>query len=368
MAITEADPKGWAPADYDLVSGAGAQAVERGLAAAKWYHTDVDRLEMKELMQRTDGPATRDAIIWIALLVGLGGLAAWLTTFNGWLSVPVWLAYGVFAASASDARWHECGHGTAFKTRWKNKAIYHLASFYLFRNPVAWRRSHSRHHSDTIIVGRDPEIAYMRPPDFARLLLNIVGLDDGPAQIKRMVKFALGQRDASVETYVPEWEWPTVHRDARIHLAIHAASIGLSIWLWSPIPVLLTSLPRFYGGWHMLLTGLTQHAGLADNVLDHRLNTRTVYMGLVNRFIYLNMNYHVEHHMFPNVPYHKLPALHEAIKHDLPAPNPSLWAALKEIWPAMKRQLRYEDYWIKRELPPTAKPYRPELHTAEAAE
>ena len=56
------------------------------------------------------------------------------------------------------------------------------------------------------------------------------------------------------------------------------------------------------------------------------------------------MNYHVEHHMFPMVPYHALPRLHELIKHDLPAPNPSMWHAYREVWPVVLRQLRYEDY------------------------
>ena len=40
----------------------------------------------------------------------------------------------------------------------------------------------------------------------------------------------------------------------------------------------------------------------------------------------------------------------------------SLWAAMKEIIPALRRQLRYEDYYITRHLPPTAAPYRGELH------
>jgi fatty acid desaturase len=74
------------------------------------------------------------------------------------------------------------------------------------------------------------------------------------------------------------------------------------------------------------------------------------------------MNYHVEHHMFPMVPYHALPRLHELIKHDLPEPNPSMWHAYKEVWPVLLRQLRYEDFYLKRELPPTAKPYRAEFH------
>jgi fatty acid desaturase len=54
--------------------------------------------------------------------------------------------------------------------------------------------------------------------------------------------------------------------------------------------------------------------------------------------------------------------LHEAIKHDLPAPSPSIRAAFAEMWPALKRQLSYEDYFLRRELPPTAKPYREDFH------
>ena len=61
---------------------------------------------------------------------------------------------------------------------------------------------------------------------------------------------------------------------------------------------------------------------MGENVLDHRLNTRTVKMCVVNRFLYWNMNYHVEHHMFPMVPYYRLPELHEEIKRRLRAGLP----------------------------------------------
>lgn len=114
----------------------------------------------------------------------------------------------------------------------------------------------------------------------------------------------------------------------------------------------------------MILTGLLQHIGLADNVTDHRLNTRTVYMNPVSRFIYWNMNYHVEHHMFPMIPYHALPRLHALIKDDLPEPNPSMWHAYREVWPVLLRQLRYEEHYLRRELPPSARPYREEFHQA----
>jgi fatty acid desaturase len=84
-------------------------------------------------------------------------------------------------------------------------------------------------------------------------------------------------------------------------------------------------------------------------------------MGPFTRFIISNMNYHVEHHMFPMVPYHALPRLHERIKHDLPAASPSMWHAYREVWPVLKQQLRNHNAFLKRELPATAKPYREDL-------
>jgi fatty acid desaturase len=85
-------------------------------------------------------------------------------------------------------------------------------------------------------------------------------------------------------------------------------------------------------------------------------------MNPVSRWIYWNMNYHVEHHMFPMVPYHALPRLHETIKHDLPPANPSMWAAYKEMWQAVLRQRREPGYYLRRSLPPTARAYREEFH------
>lgn len=68
--------------------------------------------------------------------------------------------------------------------------------------------------------------------------------------------------------------------------------------------------------------------------------------------------------MFPMVPYHRLPELHERIKDDLPAPTPGIIAGYREMWPAFIRQLKYEDYYLRRDLPATARPYRDDLHTA----
>ena len=347
--------------DYSLTGPDGRLAVERGLAAAEWYHTDVPRKDMKALMQRSDMPAIRDTIVWLGLMAVFAALAAWLYP-SPW-SIPLFLAYGVLYGSASDSRWHECSHGTAFRTQWMNQWVYQVACFMIMRNPVTWRWSHTRHHTDTYIVGRDPEIAVMRPPVLFKLVLNTFGILDGYDAMKKMLRHALtGQLTAEEKTFVPETEWPKAITVARIWFLIYAATIALAVYLQSWLPVLLVGTPRLYGAWHHIMTGLLQHGGLADNVLDHRMNSRTVYMNPISRFIYWNMNYHIEHHMFPMVPYHALPRLHALIKTDLPEPSPSQWTAYREIFPAWRRQLQGEDYFLLRALPPTAKPYRPELH------
>ncbi|WP_395675462.1 fatty acid desaturase family protein [Inquilinus sp.] len=349
--------------DYSLVGAEARRAVEAGLAGATWYAGPIPRKDLKELMRRSDGPAIRDTLIWFAALAVTGGLGAAL--WGSWWAVPFFLAYGVLYGSASDSRWHECGHGTAFKTRWMNDAVYHIACFMILREPTVWRWSHARHHTDTIIVGRDPEIAAPRPPDLLGIALNIFMLKSSARAIRKLALHAAGRLTAEEETFIPAMERRKVFLVARIYLAIFAAVVAACLALGSILPAMLVGLPTVYGGGMTLFFGLTQHAGLAEDVLDHRLNSRTVYMNPVFRFLYSNMNYHVEHHMFPLVPYHALPKLHAALKPHCPPPYPSCWAAYREIIPTLLRQRRDPRHHVVRRLPQGAAP-GPGVGTARA--
>ena len=86
--------------DYSLIGATPQRAIETGLASAEWYHTDVPRKAMKELMQRSDGPAIRDTVIWLGAAgrcSAAGGIWFWGT----WWCVPFFLVYGVLYGSAS---------------------------------------------------------------------------------------------------------------------------------------------------------------------------------------------------------------------------------------------------------------------------
>ena len=136
------------------------------------------------------------------------------------------MAYGVLYASASDARWHEAGHGTAFRTDWMNDALYEVASFMVLRESVPWRWSHTRHHSDTIIVGRDPEIAVPRPPDLREMFLKCFNYRAWRRYVTNITLHCLGRVTPIEATFIPPSEYPKVYLRARIYAAILLAMVA----------------------------------------------------------------------------------------------------------------------------------------------
>jgi Na+-transporting NADH:ubiquinone oxidoreductase subunit F len=334
--------------DYSLVGINASAAVEKGLAEADWYQCPVPRQEMRKLLERRDGPAIRDTLLWFALL-GISGYATFYLWGRWWAAIP-YLIYAVLYATVSDSRWHEAGHGTAFRTDWMNNVLYEIASFMIVRESTPWRWSHVRHHSDTIIIGRDPEIAVPRPTDIWGVIRAFLCLGAYKSYWGKIIPHAFNKMTAAEATYIPLAEWPKVYWTARVHVALYLAAIGFAVYLHSFLPLLLLA-PNIFGTWLTVTYGMTQHAGLAENVLDHRLNCRTVYMNPIHRYLYWNMNYHIEHHMYPLVPYHALPRLHELVKDDCPPPYTSLLNAWQEILPAILRQVHDPGFYVRRVLP-----------------
>src|SRR5260370_1411157 len=125
---------------------------------------------------------------------------------------------------------------------------------------------------------RDPEIAAPRPPDVVAILLNLFALKNGYIAFRHLFLHAAGRLTAEEETFVPEMERWKVYVIARIYLAIFAAVIAVCLAFKTIMPAMYIGLPTFYGGFMTIYFGLTQPAGPAEDVLDHRLNRRTVYM------------------------------------------------------------------------------------------
>ena len=256
-----------------------------GFDNADWYQAPIDPQRLQVLMARRNARPAVDAVLWALLLVGFGMLA--FLSLGTWWAIPAFAAFGTLWGSSADSRWHESGHGTVFRTPWANDVMYNVAAFMMLREPTLWRWQHVRHHSYTQVVGLDPEVTIKRPTSFAYIVVRYLNLVNGPKMLWKILVHASGHCESYTQVVVPGDQFRRVVWEARVFVLLLAGAVGAAIALGTIEPLLFVGLPSFYGAWFMWFCAVTQHAGLRENVLDHRLSTRTVYMCPVYRFLYL---------------------------------------------------------------------------------
>jgi hypothetical protein len=124
-----------------------------------------------------------------------------------------------------------------------NEWVYQIACFMIVRNPHHWRWSHARHHTDTYIVGRDPEIADHAPARLCQAVLDVFGLIRAPDGLEAHDRQRRGRSTPEEATYIPDSEkaqghprGPRLGRDLRRddHAAVATGSI---------LPLLLIGVP-----------------------------------------------------------------------------------------------------------------------------
>jgi fatty acid desaturase len=87
----------------------------------------------------------------------------------------------------------------------------------------------------------------------------------------------------------------------------------MQVWI---IPLLIAS---FYGN----VRGWAEHTLTAPG---HPLTiTRTVTSNPLFSFLNINLNYHLEHHLFPGVPWYNLPKVHRLLLDDYRAAGASVY-------------------------------------------
>ncbi|MFZ4615508.1 MAG: fatty acid desaturase [Rectinemataceae bacterium] len=142
-----------------------------------------------------------------------------------------------------------------------------------------------------------------------------------------------------------------VIESARLTLLPHLIAIGLSVLTQSWLPVLLFGLHRFYGSFIIWTFIVLQHAGLEENIWDHRRVCRSFRFGPLASFFLLNMQNHIEHHLYPLVPFYALPSLNRRIANQLPEPYRGLGKPLLELFGIFSRQRRDSQACIVRPMP-----------------
>jgi fatty acid desaturase len=205
---------------------------------------------------------------------------------------------------------HEATHRTPFASDRLNSLAGHAVGFVLLL-PFHWFRAfHMAHHRWTNLEGKDPELAGGKPASYAGWLWHVSGLPYWGGQIALIARLIYRADDAFIATtakqkVVTEAQWMVV---GYVLAGLSLLVTPILLWVWI-VPVLL-------GQPFLRIYLLAEHGDCAfvANMLE---NTRTTFTNAIVRFFAWNMPYHAEHHIFPQVPFHRLPDLHRMIAKEL---------------------------------------------------
>jgi fatty acid desaturase len=300
-----------------------------------WYAPQLEHSVLRGFMRRTDLHGLARFSAWIVLC----GLSGWLVvvTLHSWWLVPAMFLHGC-ALSFSYAASHECAHGTAFRTRWLNEAVFWLTSLVFIEEPLYRRYSHAGHHTYTWFRALDPQKPYGIPMTLSQYLRLTLGLSFYFDAARQLARHSTGRFSAAELAFLPATEVRRVMIDSRLMAASYLALLVWGIAFRSPWPFVLYFIPRLLGGWIINLYINTQHMCMDEDRYDHRRTTRSIRCGALGRLLYWNMNYHIEHHLYPTVPFHALPALSRRVGGQLPRASSSVLATNSEILRAIARQ------------------------------
>ena len=262
---------------------------------------------LRETMtERSDGPALRHLAGHLGAILVFGGLIA--TGVPGWsLLLPLQGVLIVFLFTLE----HETTHRTPFRTPWLNDWVGRLAGFLLLL-PLEWFRAfHLAHHRWTNLPGKDPELAGQMPESVRGWAWHVSGVPYWWSQLRLMTALVRGR---VADGFVAEGAKPRVVAEVR-WMAFGYALVALSLF-WSPFLLWVWLVPVLLGQPVLRLYLLAEH-GDCPAVENMFLNTRTTFTTRLIRWLAWNMPYHVEHHVWPTVPFHRLPELHGLVKEDL---------------------------------------------------
>jgi len=313
----------------------------------KWWRPKIDKKKLKHLHQKRDLPAILNTVIYFSILVILGYIA--YLSWGTWYSVPAFLIYGTFY-SFTNARWHEYGHRTFFKSKILNDVFYEISSFLQYLESVSWRYSHHHHHSRTLHQNIDYEIQVSRPAKlFSLFFLECFRIGFIWNEFKKILLHSMGIMTPVALDCVPKDKRKKMILNSMFLMIVKIVLIVWAFNIKSFLPLMFIFTPNVYGGIFLQFLVMTQHGGLKADTWDHRESTRTFYTNpILGWLCYLNMQYHIEHHIFPQVPFYNLPKLHNLIKDQMPEPNSSFISALFEMIPAIIKQSRDPKYYINK--------------------
>ncbi|HEV8385789.1 MAG TPA: acyl-CoA desaturase [Candidatus Acidoferrales bacterium] len=224
---------------------------------------------------------------------------------------------------------HEAGHHQVFVKRWKNEIVGLLhANLLLGLSYSWWVDKHNRHHRFPNHAGLDPDI------DFALLAFSEKQSHAANRYVRFVVRYqaffffplmlleAFGLRLNSYRFLLrerapwsrAEWFFLALHNALYFGLIFYALSPGWALSFFLVHQLLF--------GLYLSLVFAPNHTGMPildesselDSLRRQILTARNIKAHPVTDYLCGSLNFQIEHHLFPRVPYYRIPAVQRIVR------------------------------------------------------
>ena len=261
--------------------------------------------------------------------IALTGMLVWLALPYWVLLIPAMLLHGLTLVTMF-APMHECTHRTAFASPVLNDAVGWIAGLLSFYNSTFYRYFHSWHHRYTQDPARDPELMFPRASTRIRYMREISTVGFWYRRIVDYVRLALG---VARLPFLPDNARRRVAISVACQFGIYIAAL-IAVAMGFMAPLYFFFLPSLLAMPFMRAYLITEHT-LCSRDQNFLTNTRTTLTVFPVRLLMWNMPFHAEHHLFPSVPFHRLPALHDRIGGRFAHVAPGYVATNRRVWQAL---------------------------------
>lgn len=268
---------------------------------------------VRELHLPRRSPLIRLLVFLLLYAAAAGGIFECVSRFHAsaWIFVACLPLYLLAAASLHGISLftHEAVHGTLAKNRTLNDVLGAICAWPVLQNYAAYKVLHLRHHNHLGAEG-DPDHYH----NYTRWTWMLFAMYWG--------RLIAGYPAYIVAIPILAWRQGAARDRFWISFEVLCVALLVTATLMSPLPrgLLLHAwlIPMLFINTLVNIRGMSQHT-LLEHCNDPILGTRSILTNRLTAFFMCNENYHLEHHLYPGVPWYNLPRLHTALRDDLAA-------------------------------------------------
>ena len=215
---------------------------------------------------------------------------------------------------------HEGVHGTIHKNIWVNNFIGSLSGYIVLQTMAGYRVLHLKHHKYLNINGDPGLLKTYVSNKFIIVAMEWGYLLFGYVAFLSVIPYQGFKQGTKKDKVLIIKDLVFIFLISGLIIKLLPLSWLIHGWL----------IPMIFVHFMMNVRGMSQHLMLEDHH-DPYNGARTIIAHPIVDFFLCNENYHIEHHLYPSIPWYNLKKVHSLIQRELNEKNSTILFSFREF-------------------------------------